>query len=301
MNLQELGAKLRQERERRGLTLDEVILKTKISRTNLEAIEAGRKEGLPHPVYAKGFVKNYARMLGLDPDEFGRALSMEYAVAEDDLGTPPTVEKSMAVPDRRSRNQARKARSRSLLLLLAAAVVVVGITVVILRTPGERAVEPPASAPVVQPEPEAASEPAVEPAAPEAEPSAPEALAPETAPEAASPPSAPESGRAEQPAAKPAPEPVPEPAAVQSPSLPSAVDYIHHLDITATDRCWVYALVDGQTEVDVTLLAGERKRLRFNESLSVKFGNAGGVQLEYDGRAVDNPAEIGQVRTFTFP
>ncbi len=294
MNLQEMGAKLRQERERRGLTLDEIILKTKISRPNLEAIEAGRKEGLPHPVYAKGFVKNYARMLGLDPEEYGRALSMEYAVAEDDFGTPPTTERPMAVPERRSRTQVRKSRAQSLVLLLLVVLAVGGVLIFMLRTPGERMVEPPL--PVEQAAPEAAPVPALE--------TAPKAAASET--ETATPEPTPEPVPAEPRTTPPAPAPVEQQAAHPAPApapaaSPPVANYAHHLDVVATDRCWVHALVDGQTEVDVTLLAGERKRLHFNESLTVKFGNAGGVELAYDGLAVDNPAEMGQVRTFTFP
>ena len=303
MNLQEMGARLRQERERRGMTLDEVILRTKISRTNLLAIEAGRTEDLPHPVYAKGFVKNYARLLGLDPEAYGRVLAMEYSVAEDDFGVSPTVDKPMAVPARRSRTKARKSRGQFLLLVLVVAVTLGGLLFFMLRTPGRPLLETVAPTVTEQAVPEAAPE-AAPASAPEpraaAEAAAPETVVPEVAPEAPSPTPPPAEPEPAEEASAPTLAPAPASAPTAT-ALPSAVDYVHHLDITATDRCWVYALVDGRTEVDVTLLAGERKRLRFNESLSVKFGNAGGVDLVYDGSAVDNPAQPGQVRTFTFP
>ncbi len=68
MNLQELGVLLKQERERRGLTVRDVMDSTKISRRNLNALEDGEVKLLPHPVYLKGYVRNYARLVGLDAE-----------------------------------------------------------------------------------------------------------------------------------------------------------------------------------------------------------------------------------------
>ncbi len=78
MNFQELGEVLRGEREKKGLTIELVMESTKISRTNLVAIEKGDYATLPHPVYTKGFVKSYARYLGLDADELAMVVDQEY-------------------------------------------------------------------------------------------------------------------------------------------------------------------------------------------------------------------------------
>ena len=64
-----LGAWLRGHREALGLGLDEVARETRIGRRYLEAIEGERYELLPAPVYARGFVRGYARCLGLDEEE----------------------------------------------------------------------------------------------------------------------------------------------------------------------------------------------------------------------------------------
>ena len=82
MDLREIGTMLREERERQGLSLDTVSDKTKISRSCLAAIEEGNDSLLPHPVYAKGFIKNYARLLGMDHEEFTARLSTVYQVEE---------------------------------------------------------------------------------------------------------------------------------------------------------------------------------------------------------------------------
>jgi cytoskeleton protein RodZ len=68
MNLLELGILLRKERERQGLSIRDIMDATKISRRNLSALEDGDVRALPHPVYLKGYVRNYAVLVGLDPE-----------------------------------------------------------------------------------------------------------------------------------------------------------------------------------------------------------------------------------------
>ena len=63
-----LGEAFRNERTRRGVSLGDAERTTRINRLYLEAIEEGRLETLPAPVYTRGFVRLYARFLGLDPD-----------------------------------------------------------------------------------------------------------------------------------------------------------------------------------------------------------------------------------------
>lgn len=78
MNLLELGATLKRERERRGLSVRDVMEATKISRRNVSALEAGEVRALPHPVYLKGYVRNYARLVGLDPEPFVAAVEQQH-------------------------------------------------------------------------------------------------------------------------------------------------------------------------------------------------------------------------------
>lgn len=64
------GHYFRQRREDRGLTLREVENVTSIRCTYLDAIEHGKIVTMISPVYAKGFVRQYANFLGLDGDRF---------------------------------------------------------------------------------------------------------------------------------------------------------------------------------------------------------------------------------------
>lgn len=62
-------AELRQIREHRGLRLEEVSEKSKISLSNLRFLEEGKYAYLPAPVYVKGFLRTYARILRIDADK----------------------------------------------------------------------------------------------------------------------------------------------------------------------------------------------------------------------------------------
>ncbi len=67
-DIEALGDELRKARQQRDLTLSEVERKIHIRAKFLEALECGQIALLPSPVQARGFLRNYARFLGLDPD-----------------------------------------------------------------------------------------------------------------------------------------------------------------------------------------------------------------------------------------
>lgn len=61
---------LKLTREEKNLTLNDVSSKLLIREKYLDAIESLNLKELPEAVYAIGFIKNYAKFLGLDPSEF---------------------------------------------------------------------------------------------------------------------------------------------------------------------------------------------------------------------------------------
>lgn len=63
------GNFLKQFRERQGIPLQEVAAKTRINITYLQFIEQGHFKGLPAEVYLRGYLVQYAEILGLDPDQ----------------------------------------------------------------------------------------------------------------------------------------------------------------------------------------------------------------------------------------
>lgn len=66
--IDELGHILREARETKGFTLREVQDKTRINSRFLEALEMGDFDRLPTQTHVRGFLRNYARFLGLDPE-----------------------------------------------------------------------------------------------------------------------------------------------------------------------------------------------------------------------------------------
>src|SRR5512140_2524593 len=76
-----VGEKLRDAREVRGLDLYRVERDTKIRHKFLVALEAGDYADLPGDVYARGFLRNYATYLGLDPDEIVEEWRSEFSAA----------------------------------------------------------------------------------------------------------------------------------------------------------------------------------------------------------------------------
>jgi cytoskeletal protein RodZ len=64
--LQEIGAQLRQLRQQRQLSIEDLSARTRIQPRLLQAIEEGHLEMLPEPVYVKGLVKRYSESLGLN-------------------------------------------------------------------------------------------------------------------------------------------------------------------------------------------------------------------------------------------
>ncbi|MDE5878919.1 MAG: helix-turn-helix domain-containing protein, partial [Desulfovibrio sp.] len=75
MNFDELGAALRAEREKRGLRIEDAADHLKISARHLRALEEGDAAALPHPAYARGFIRSYAAYLGMSPEEIHNALN----------------------------------------------------------------------------------------------------------------------------------------------------------------------------------------------------------------------------------
>jgi len=66
--LASVGQILREAREAQGITLDNAAMRLRLMHRQVEAMERDDFESLGQPVFARGFVRNYARMLGLVPE-----------------------------------------------------------------------------------------------------------------------------------------------------------------------------------------------------------------------------------------
>jgi cytoskeletal protein RodZ len=70
--LADIGGKLRQSREQRNMSIEDISLRTRIQPRLLRAIEEGHLEMLPESVYVKGMVKQYGNIIGLNGIEISQ-------------------------------------------------------------------------------------------------------------------------------------------------------------------------------------------------------------------------------------
>ena len=93
----DFGTFLRQARERRGVSLQQIALATKISVRVLEALERNDLSKLPGGVFSRAFVRSYAVEVGLDPDETVREFVKQFAA--ESMGRPSSSTARTAARD----------------------------------------------------------------------------------------------------------------------------------------------------------------------------------------------------------
>lgn len=127
--LTELGQRLRQERESKGLSLEDLQKLTKIQKRYLLGIEEGNYEVMPGKFYVRAFIKQYCEAIGLDTD----AIFEEY---KSDIPSTQTEDMPQQLSRVRSRKEipqhtkgATKAYDYLPTVLVVAGVVVVGIII----------------------------------------------------------------------------------------------------------------------------------------------------------------------------
>jgi hypothetical protein len=97
-DIEHFGISLRRARQDRALTVGEISSSTKVPRSALELIEAGNLEGLPADVFVRGFIRSYARAVGVSEvqplAQFDRALRARSEAARAESALPvvdPTI------------------------------------------------------------------------------------------------------------------------------------------------------------------------------------------------------------------
>src|SRR4029079_7681379 len=123
--MEDFGGKLRQARERRGISLRQIAASTKISAAALEALERNDISKLPGGIFSRAFVRSYAVEVGLDPDDTVREFLDRF-----DQDTPPAAAVSTSeVPEheREFEEQRRKAG-----MILAGVVISIPVIALVL-------------------------------------------------------------------------------------------------------------------------------------------------------------------------
>lgn len=273
--MESIGEFFRQVRETKGLSLDDVALKTRIHPDFLIALEEGNFTKLPDQVFAKGFVRSYARSLGLDEEDAMRRF-------EGSAGTFYEKQAERELLRIKQVQDERRKKTNRKVVLAALAVAVLGIVLLMSR---ERHV----GAPVPRPS--------------EVEASSAKPLHTEPAPQAAEVPAAADREKPASVSVSTA-EPVPPPAlAVVPPVLPPHRDEaltsnVRHddvlgsvvsdvplvLGVEALELTWVVVQVDGGSPEEALLRPGERVEWKGSDRFTLTLGNAGGVRVELNGK-----------------
>jgi cytoskeleton protein RodZ len=307
------GELLRQQREALGLELQDVADALKIKPNYLAALEAGRPDLLPGPTYASGFVRAYGEHLHLDGNEMLRRFKAESAA----LDTKPDLAFPMPLGER--------SMPHGSMLLVALILALCGYGTWYYLATGERS-HPERVAEV----PDVLLPPAVEhrtseptaPSAAEAAPANPPAVSAEPAP-SPFPAAGSETGRAagSPDAAAPAPpivspptsqtvtlaasaaaatvpaEPTPTPQS-DEPHAYGVVDGPARVVIRATADSWVQIRDTDQSTLFARVLkAGESYRAPDRPGISLRTGNAGGLEITVDGQPAPPIGPNGAVRS----
>jgi cytoskeleton protein RodZ len=247
-----LGSYLRELRTAKGTSLEEVARATRVGRAHLEALEAEELSALPAPVFVKGFIRAYCEFLQTNPAE---ALSRYQAlIGERPAGAAP------AAPEPLTAGLGRGPVFVSVILL-----VVLGAALFLLNSGlrGESTRAPRQQAATPAPLP-GISEPAPAQPAPAALPPAPAVKAEPVAP---------------------AP-PVPVVAAPPAAPAPAPARGPQRLVVKAIEPTWVRVQMDGDRSVEELMPAGATREWSAEKRFTLTVGNAAGVTLELNGRAL---------------
>jgi cytoskeleton protein RodZ len=281
-----VGETLRRERLRTGLDLEKIARETKISTRTLELIEADQFEKLPGGVFARSFVRQYARVVGLDEEEMVRGLEKFLEPSPDPI---PAMQEAVKQPEIRVPRVPRwdsagsRLRSNSSLPALGLVVLVI-VACSAAYTWWQKSGRALAPADSRQSTETAHAAKTPEPAEPAESVQAATATPGPTTPPTTTPVEA--ESRAPEPAAQRAS------GTVTADASGSAL----HIGLTAAEPTWVRAVANGKVVFSGVIQANETKDLSAADTVTLRIGNAGGVAISLNGRAIPAVGPKGQVR-----
>jgi len=266
-----LGTHLRALREAKGGSLEDMARSTRVGIRHLEALEDERLTDLPSPVFVRGFIRAYCGFLRENPEP---ALNRY-----EELAGTRAAEQAASVPPRPRTSWAGSSLVIGLVLLLILGVGLILVNLSVKKSGGNslptaktEAAKPATPTPPPAPAPSSA----VTPAPP---PSAPATAAAPTAP--AAPPAA---GEPVRPATPPSTAAAAAPAAPRTSSASAGGE--QRLVIRAVEPTWIRVQTDEGRIAEELLPAGASREWAAERRFLVTIGNAGGVELTLNGRAL---------------
>ena len=299
------GEKLKLEREKRKITLEQIASSTKIGARMLQALEEDRFNQLPGGIFNKGFVRAYSRFVGLDEDQ----TVAEYLEAS---GDAPPVSTEIAAREDGARENAENLRrleasadspARHLPWgLFAALLLVIALALSLWshrrREEARQSVRPaPTTAAPQLSGGSSENGAAGSPRAGSPGPGSPGAGSPGSGLKPAPTPAGASSAKASTVAPKTPPDIAPKNLLAATPAATPAEFTVL---IQAREESWISITADGKTVPSELLAAGEQRSIRGRKEITVKAGNSGGVDFRFNGKKLDTGGEYGEVKTITF-
>ncbi len=280
------GERMQREREMRGITLEEIAESTKIGTRSLRALEGEDFDKLPGGIFNKGFVRAYAKYLGIDEEQAVTDFMAAYGDYQQQQPQAPEASK----PD-------EEAPPASLnLLAVGGAVVVLVLFLAIwgfhdrLSGTASRIVHRFRRAPAAQaPNTVAASPTPAVPTAPVSQP-APAAASGTTVP--ADPAAVP----AGQPSGDTASAAAPGPAKTAPEMALAGREFV--LQVHARQDAWVKIKADDELLME-GVLKGD-KTIHAKQKVVFTTGNAAAIELSFNGEAQPSLGADNQVKTVVF-
>lgn len=250
------GARLKRERELRGISLDEIATASKISTRLLQAIESENYSVLPGGVFNRGFIRSYARYLGLnEEDVINDYLQETHQQSEETRPVPASAAAAAATPAASPAGRFPRALQ---------ALVIVGLAVLVaaaLYLKRHRPAAGPVSQPVQQIQPATAVPPTD---------GAPSVVVNEF-------------------------QPMPEPQSRVAPG-PEAPPAAITLQLDFTAMTWAKVKLDGQLQQPTIYPTGQKVVFTAQKEIELIVGNAGGFTSTLNGKPARPFGAPGEVR-----
>jgi cytoskeleton protein RodZ len=304
--LPSFGEKLKQEREKRNITLEQISASTKIGTRLLQALEEDKFNQLPGGIFNRGFVRAYSRCVGLDEDQ----IIADYLQASGDLPRTDPVRPSDApkVPEKaRERHQGEEqARIQDTYRetvrrlessaetsprqlpwgLFAAILLLIALALALWNRrhheherqslhPASRIIGSPSSGQLPADTPGGMAQGGLTQGKPGATPTS----------------GSPTGASASSTTSK-------TPPSQLAPATPAPGEFT--VVIQAREDSWISIVADGKSVSSELMVSGSERTVRGRKEIAVKAGNAGGVDFQFNGKKVDLRADYGEVKTVTF-
>ena len=267
------GDRLKKEREQRSISLDDISLSTKIGTRMLRALEEEKFDQLPGGIFNKGFVRAYARHLGLDEEQAIADYMAALGASQVRASTEAEAAKPAPAPEHPQPDQ-RKVRDDQpvpeipwtlLALLLLLIALAFASWNYYHREQRNESVSPNGTSPRVS--------------------------------ETGSAPGTPAQG-SQATGASPANNA--SPASGQPSSASRGAFTVLLKGNEQSEESWVSIAVDGNPPVEAMLSAPTQKEIQANKEVVVKAGNVGALDFFFNGKKLPSQGQYGVVKTLTF-